>query len=278
MTENLLVTTDWLAAHLNDENLKVVDIRGKALPADQPPPHYFSHHAEYNESHIPNAVFVDWTSDIVEPGSASYDIANPERYAKLMSNLGIGDGSFVLAYDDADGMFAARFWWTMRYYGHENVAILDGGWQKWLKEERPISSELPQIEKVTFTPKTNASVLATGSEIEQGKYTLIDVRSVAEFNGESSRAVRKGHIPNAINMPRSSFVSTEGIMKDSAELREMFATAGIKQSDLPIATYCNAGISASYVLIALHLAGIQNGSVYDSSWKEWGNDDSKPIE
>lgn len=278
MSENFLVTTDWLAEHLEDSNLKIVDIRGKVLHAHEAPPHYFSHRAHYEESHLPNAVFVDWTTDIVEPNSATFDIANPERYAQLMSDLGIGDDSFVVVYDDAEGMFAARFWWTMFYYRHENVAVLDGGWQKWLKEEHPITAEMPQIKKATFTPNANPALRATVADIEQARILLVDTRSVAEFKGESSRAARKGHIPNAINMPRSSFVSSEGTMKSSEELRKMFASAGIKEKNSPITIYCNSGVSASYGLLALHVAGIKNGRVYDSSWMEWGNDDSKPIE
>src|SRR5690606_10033395 len=108
-----------------------------------------------------NAVFVDWTIDIVEPESPTYDVANPKRYAELMSKLGISDDSMVIAYDDANGMFAARFWWTLNYYGHSNVAILDGGWQKWLKEGHPTDNETPKIEPTIFTPQINNALLAT---------------------------------------------------------------------------------------------------------------------
>jgi thiosulfate/3-mercaptopyruvate sulfurtransferase len=274
MNEHLLVTTE----HLDDDNLRIVDIRGHVLPASEAAPHYFSHRAEYNESHIQGAVFVDWTSDIVEPNSPTYDVANPERYAELMSRLGIADDTLVVAYDDANAMFAARFWWTMRYYGHEAVAVLDGGWQKWLKEKRSVTAEVTQIEEATFTPKPNPTLLATVDNIEQGDFSLIDVRSVAEYTGKTSRAARKGHIPNAINIPRSTLVSSEGIMKSPDELRKMFSSAGIIQGESPTALYCNSGVSASYGLLALSVAGIDNGCVYDSSWKEWGNDEEKPIE
>jgi thiosulfate/3-mercaptopyruvate sulfurtransferase len=249
------------------------------IPASNPPPHYFAHHDEYEESHIPDAVFIDWTSDIVEPDSHSYDVANPQRYKSLMESLGIGDDSFVVAYDDANGMFAARFWWTLQYYGHESVSILDGGWQKWIAENRPISSDIPELKDVIFTPNIQSDWNSTASYIQENEIVLIDVRSPAEFAGESSRAKRKGHIPGAVNIPRSTLVSENGTLKSIEELQSIFASASISlDSGTDIVVYCNGGVSASYGLIALKKAGLQGGRVYDGSWKNWGNDDSKPIE
>ena len=278
MTANLLVTTSWLANHLNDANLRIVDIRGHVLPASQPPPHYYSHIDDYNESHIPNAVFVDWTSDIVEPDSQSYDVANPERYAELMSKLGIGNDTQVVVYDDANGMFAARFWWTLNYYGHHAVAVLDGGWQKWVKEKHPTSHEVPEISPTTFTATPNPAILATRSHIEQGKPQLLDVRSPAEFVGETSRAQRKGHIPSAVNAPRKTLLAEDGTLKSPDELRQLFSEMGITENSSDVVVYCNSGVSASYGLLALRAAGINSGRVYDSSWKEWGNATDTEIE
>jgi thiosulfate/3-mercaptopyruvate sulfurtransferase len=278
MSDTLLVTTDWLAEHIHDDNLRIVDIRGHVIPASQPHPHYFAHRAEYEASHIPNAVFVDWTSDIVEPDTVSYDVANSQRYQALMESLGIGDDDFVVAYDDADGMFAARFWWTMNYYGHEQVAILDGGWQKWTAENHPVSSDKPEIKSATFTPKPQSNWNTTANEILETQPVLIDVRSLAEFAGEASRAKRKGHIPGAINIPRSKLVSPEGTLRPVAELQQIFADAGITQDAQHIVVYCNGGVSASYGLVALQKAGLKGGRIYDGSWKDWGNDDTKSIE
>ncbi|MEO1287540.1 MAG: sulfurtransferase [Chloroflexota bacterium] len=278
MVHDLLVSTDWLAEYLNDDKVKIVDIRGHVLPASEPPPHYFSHHDAYIESHIPNAVFVDWTSDIVEPDSPTYDIANPERYANLMSKLGIDNTSQVVVYDDANGMFAARFWWTMQYYGHQAVAVLDGGWQKWLADDLPTSDEVPEVEAGTFKPVINETLRATRSMIEQDVLQLIDVRSPKEFAGETSRAKRMGHIPNAINMPRKTFLTAEGTLKSPDNLQAMFAEAGISSDSDDVVLYCNSGVSASYGLLALCVAGIANGRIYDSSWKEWGNADDTIIE
>ena len=278
MTVNLLVSTWWLAEHLNDDNLVIVDIRGHVLPASKPPPHYFSHKDDYDLVHIPNAVFVDWTSDIVEPESPTYDVVNPERYAELMSSLGINNESTVIVYDDANGMFAARFWWTMNYHGHSNVAVLDGGWQKWTKEGHPTNNDSPNIQKTDFVVNINGKVRATRSDIEQSKPSLLDVRSPAEFGGTASRAQRKGHIPNAMNMPRKTLLNEDGTLKSANDLQEMFAKFNLYRNDNDIVIYCNSGVSASYGLLALRVAGIDSGRVYDSSWKEWGNASDTAIE
>lgn len=275
---NDLVTTAWLAEHLTDDNLRIVDIRGRVIPASEPAPHYFSHHEEYQKSHIPGAVFVDWTSDIVEPGSSTYDVANPERYAELMSQSGINDDTMVIAYDDANGMFASRLWWTLQYYGHSQVVVLDGGWQKWIADGHPTNSKLPEIIPGTFTPKPDSTILAKRLDIENSNPQLLDVRSPAEFAGASSRAQRMGHIPGAVNTPRKTLLSADGTLKSREELRKMFAELDITENSPDVVVYCNSGVSASYGLLALRAAGINSGRVYDSSWKEWGNEPDTPVE
>lgn len=275
---NDLVTTAWLAEHLTDDNLRIVDIRGRVIPASEPAPHYFSHHEEYQKSHIPGAVFMDWTSDIVEPGSSTYDVVNPERYAELMSQSGINDNTMVIAYDDANGMFASRLWWTLLYYGHSQVAVLDGEWQKWIAEGHPTNNELPEITTGTFTPKLDSTILAKRLDIENSNPQLLDVRSPAEFAGTSSRAQRMGHIPGAVNTPRKTLLSADGTLKSREELRKMFAELDITENSPDVVVYCNSGVSASYGLLALRAAGINSGRVYDSSWKEWGNEPDTPVE
>lgn len=277
-----LVLTDWLAVHLNDENVRIVDIRGKVLPASQPPPHYFSHYDDYKVSHIPNAVFVDWTKDIVEPDSPSGDIASPERFADLMGQLGIDEDVTVIAYDDAESMFAARLWWALQYYGHEEAYVLDGGWKKWIAEDRPVESTMPDIAPRTFKPKMDSSLLKTGRDIlnllESDDIQLIDVRSPLEFNGEASRAKRAGHIPSAINLPRKMMVADDGTVLSTDMLRMNLASSAIQLDKSETIIYCNSGVSASYGMLAMRIAGLDNISVYDGSWKDWGNDESKPIE
>lgn len=282
MTENLTVTTEWLADHLQDPNVRVVDIRGHVIPASEPHPHYFSHRQEYLENHIPGAVFVDWVHDITDPNSPNASqIAPPDDYAALMSKLGISDDTLVVAYDDANGMFAARLWWTLRVYGHENVRVLDGGWKTWIAEDRPTTAEIPDLPAGSFTVRPNMRIRRTVDDVAGALYgdtILLDVRSTGEFAGKSSRARRGGHIPGAVNVPRSTVVNVDGTLPDAVTLKEKFASAGIDDPDAEVVVYCNGGVSASYGMMALLNAGFTNVAVYDGSWKEWGNDDSRPIE
>ncbi len=281
MTENLLVTTDWLEQNLALPDLRIVDIRGHVLPASQPHPHYFNHEADYTKSHIPGAIFVDWVNEITDPADPRHaQIAQPERYAAVMRHIGIGDDTLVVAYDDASGMFAARLWWSLNYYGHNRVAVLDGGWNKWIAEGRPTTAELPKITAARFTPQANATIFRSGTEILnrlESAQQLIDVRSPEEFAGKASRAKRGGHIPGAINLPRQNLIEPDGTLLPPETLRQRFAAAGISPRSPDVVFYCNGGVSASFGLLALRAAGLPGGSVYDGSWKDWGNDESKPI-
>jgi len=280
MTVKALVTVDWLAQRLGDDSVRIVDIRGRVLPPGEPLPHYYAHREAYNAAHIPGAVFVDWTIDIVEPGSPSQDILNADDFGRLMGRLGIGADTQVVAYDDADGMFAARLWWALRYYGHEAVAVLDGGWKLWTARGLPTTSEVVQPPPASFVPRVNAALRQTSASVSArpAGAALVDVRSPAEFRGDVSRARRKGHIPGAVNVPRTAMVTAEGTLKGPDELRQLFTDAGIHLEAPAVIAYCNAGVSASYGLLALEAAGFSRASVYDGSWKDWGNDDTLPIE
>ncbi len=283
MSAQLLVTTDWLAANLSDPKLRIVDIRGHVAPPTDPLPHYYNHIADYQHSHIPGAVFVDWVHEITDPDDPRHaKIAPPDRYAAAMRQHGINDDSMVVAYDDAQGMFAARMWFTLNYYGHGNVVVLDGGWQKWLKERKPIDDVVPNYEPGNFEARPHAEWIRFIDDIAQvtakkRAAKLIDVRSPAEYTGQASRARRKGHIPGAVNVVRSLLNTPEGTMLPPDQLRDIFAKAGVSNNAEAIA-YCNAGVSASYGLLALRRAGFTNSAVYDGSWKEWGNAEDREIE
>lgn len=278
MTHPHLVSTEWLAAHLDDATVRIVDIRGHVLPASAPKPHYFNHRADYDAAHLPGAVFVDWVQEITDPDSPHHaQIASPERFAAVMGRLGIGAGTFVVAYDDAGGMFAARLWWALHYYGHKAVAVLDGGWQKWLAEGRPTTAEPPQITSTVFHAVPQPGWRMTADEVAaRGERPLIDVRTPEEYTGKASRAARAGHIPGAVNIPRGGLLAADGTLLPPEQLREIFAAGGI-EGDHAI-TYCNGGVSASYGLLALKVAGIgDSAAVYDGSWKEWGDDPNRPL-
>jgi thiosulfate/3-mercaptopyruvate sulfurtransferase len=282
MTESLLVTTQWLHDHLNDPNVRIVDIRGHVISASEPPPHYFNHHADYAQAHIPGAVFVDWVHEITDPGDPRHaQIAQPQRYAEVMRRNGIGPDTLVVAYDDASGMFAARLWWSLKYYGHDKVVVLDGGWPKWVAEGRPTSAEVPQYPPSQFEARPNRALYRSGDQVQAALNSdtiLMDVRTPEEFAGKSARAARKGHIPGAVNQPRTNLVAADGTLLPPDVLRERLGAVGISADTPEVVVYCNGGVSASYGLLALHAAGITQAAVYDGSWKDWGNNPNRPIE
>ena len=207
-------------------------------------------------------------------------IASPERYAEVMRRIGVNDETFVVAYDDANGMFAARLWWSLNYYGHGAVAVLDGGWNKWIAERRPTTAAIPEIPPSNFVARPNPAIFRSGAQILarlDGDQQLIDVRSPEEFAGAISRIDRRGHIPGAVNVPRRTLLAPDGTLLPPDALRQHFAAAGISEHSSDVVFYCNGGVSASYGLLALRAAGLDGGSVYDGSWKDWGSDEHKPI-
>jgi thiosulfate/3-mercaptopyruvate sulfurtransferase len=279
---HLLVSTQWLHEHLSDPKLRIIDIRGHVLPANAPLPHYYNHQDDYQTSHIPGAVFVDWVKEITDPDDPRHaQIAKPERYAAVMSRCGIQADTQVVVYDDAGGMFAARLWWSMNYYGHPAVAVLDGGWQKWMAESRPMTAEVPSIAPTVFQAVPQSDWYRSGDQVMAALGTptqLMDMRSEEEFRGDYARASRSGHIPGAVNQRRANLTQADGTLLPPEQLRVKFAEIGITTDTPEVIVYCNAGVSASYGLLALRAAGITQSAVYDGSWKEWGNDEGKPLE
>jgi thiosulfate/3-mercaptopyruvate sulfurtransferase len=281
-----LVSTAWLAEHLSDPQLRVVDMRGKVLPPTDPKPHYFARHEDYVAGHIPGAVYIDWTRDIVDlDDPVPAQVAPPAKIAALMGGLGIGDDTIVVAYDDWFSMFAGRLLWVLRYYGHERVRILNGGLLKWQAEGRPITAEAPSCAPALFTPRPQPALRRTADQILSALDTgalLIDARSDREYRGEESRAARGGHIPGALNVFYQSLLSAEDHTYASPEeLRARFAAAGVDLDGLQgreVVTYCNGGVSATPAALAFEIATGRRAALYDGSWNEWGNDASLPLE
>jgi thiosulfate/3-mercaptopyruvate sulfurtransferase len=278
----LLAETSWLADHLGDPRGAVVDIRGSIRPPTAPKPHYASKRDAYLEAHIPGAVFVDWTEDIIEPTAPVHmTLAGPARFKALMERLGIGDETEVIVYDDSGGL-APRLWWALNYYGHGKVRVLDGGWNKWRAEGRPVTALVPAPRPAVFTPRVEPGWRAAAADVKEAmksaRVALVDCRSPEEWRGEIGRGEQKGRIPGSRNVP--SVKALEGefrTWKRAEEIRALYADAGITP-DLPVITYCNAGVSASVGLLALKLAGFSAATNYAGSWYEWESDPANPIE
>jgi thiosulfate/3-mercaptopyruvate sulfurtransferase len=279
-----LVSTDWLAARLDDADLCVVDVRGQVLPPGNTP-RYIAKRAEYEAGHVPGAVFVDWTRDIVDlDDPIPVQIAAPHVFAARMSQLGIGDATTVVAYDDYDHAFAGRLAWALRYHGHDAVRVLDGGWRRWVAEGRPSSREIPARPQARFTARVRPELRRTADDVERAlgrdDVLLIDARSPEQYAGAVSPAARAGHIPGARNVPYPRLVDrSTGRFLPPQELAKVFADAGIDVRNLPhdVVVYCNGGVTCTVPLNALRLLGRDDVAVYDGSWNEWGNDARRPV-
>jgi thiosulfate/3-mercaptopyruvate sulfurtransferase len=285
-----LATTDWLAEHLNDPEVRVVDIRGYVKKTDlgggRQRAEYVGAREEYDETHIPGAVYVDWTRDITDPeDSVPAQIAPPEHFAELMGSLGVVDDTHVVVYDHTGGQFATRLWWALTYYGHDRVSVLDGGWNKWTAEDRPTTTEVPEPERVSFTPDPRGGWRKEADEVlaasEGGDAFLLDARDEGQYTGAVARGEgRPGRVPGARHLHSDSLFDPEkGIFRSDEELARMLAEAGVpEEKDAPIIAYCNGGVAATVPLFVLHRLGHTNLANYDGSWNEWGMREDLPAE
>jgi thiosulfate/3-mercaptopyruvate sulfurtransferase len=284
-----LVTTDWLEEHLDDPEVRVVDIRGYVRKTDlgegRQRAEYLAAREEYEEAHIPGAVYVDWTRDITDPDNpVPVQIAPPERFAKLMSTLGIGDDTHVVVYDHAGGQFATRMWWVLTYYGRDHVSVLDGGWEKWTAEGRPTTSEVPEPEPAAFTPRPRPEWRKEAEDVlpasERGAFVL-DARDEGQYTGAVARGEgRAGRVPGAAHLHADSLFDPEsGTFRPDEELAERLREAGVPEDkEAPLIAYCNGGVAATVPLFVLYRFGHRNLANYDGSWNEWGVREDLPAE
>jgi thiosulfate/3-mercaptopyruvate sulfurtransferase len=284
-----LVDTEWLQDHLEDPDVRVMDIRGYVkktnLGGGRQGAEYLPAREEYDEAHVPGAVFVDWTLDITDPDNpVPAQVAPPDRFAGLMGSLGIGDGTHAVVYDHAGGQFATRLWWALTYHGHDRVFVLDGGWNKWTAEGRPTTTEVPNPAPATFTPKTRPGWRREAEEVlsvsRTGEALVLDARDEGQYTGTVMRGEgRAGHVPGARHLHADGLFGPDGTFLSDEDLEKKLREAGVPEDrEAPVVAYCNGGVAATVPLFALHRLGYQNLANYDGSWNEWGAREDLPAE
>ena len=271
----LFISTDDVARRLREPKVRVVDCRF-TFDADAK--------KDYLAGHLPGAVHCDWSRDLSAPPPASghpmYMLLGPKEFAAQMGRMGIGDDTFVIGYDAEGGHHAARLWLGLRRYGHDRMAVMEGGIQKWQRERRPVEPGEVTPPSATFTPRPREGVLASKEDVlgavRTGDPWLLDVRRDSEFTGVEKRAARGGHIPGAVNILWKDALKDDWTLKDPDELEDMYTNAGFGPETSTI-TYCQAGVRAAFTNLVLAALGHDDVRTYDGSWEEWGNEADLPI-
>jgi thiosulfate/3-mercaptopyruvate sulfurtransferase len=274
--KDVLVDTQWVEDHLGDDSIRIVEV-------DENP-------ALYAESHIPGAIGFDWKKDLQDP--VKRDFLGPDDFASLIGGRGISNDHTVVLYGDRNNWFAAYTYWYFRYYGHDNVKLVNGPREKWIAENRPTTHDVPSYDSANFNVSGQDDAIRAKREevlaiLGDGSHRLVDVRSPQEFSGEliampgyeQEGAQRSGHIPSAKSVPWAQAVREDGTFKSKEELEELYTTKGVIDGDTPIIAYCRIGERSAHTWFVLHeLLGRDDVRNYDGSWTEWGNMVAVPIE
>ena len=262
-----LVSTGWLADHLKDPDLRVLDASWYLADMGR------DAKSEYAASHIPGARFFD-IDEIADLRSDLPHMAPPvEKFISRMRAMGVGDGHQVVVYDGAGMFSAARVWWLFRLMGKTDVAVLDGGFPKWVAEGRPVEDMAPVLRDRHITVQRQAALVRDVTQVAKlGDHEIVDARSPARFRGEEPEprpGLRAGHIPGSKNVHYRTLLNADGTMKDAAGIRATFEAAGVDLSK-PVITTCGSGVTAAILFLALDRIGHVDHSLYDGSWAEWG--------
>jgi thiosulfate/3-mercaptopyruvate sulfurtransferase len=275
--DSYVVSTDWLAEHLDDPRVRIVDCR-----------FYFDGrvgHEEYAKGHIPGAVHLYYSELATKEDPIAFKMARGEQMKRVMEAHGVGDDTLVVAYDDEGGHAASRLWLAMVVHGHEDgIRILEGGLTKWQQEGRPLSTEPAAPRPAAFTPRPGSpNILVTAEQVldatSDPNAVVLDVRRLTEFTGEEVRAARGGRVPGAVRMLWQDVLRWDGdrTFRPPEEIRALLAEAGVTPDKQTI-TYCQGAVRAAHTALVLRMLGYDKVEVYDGSWEDWGNRTDLPIE
>jgi thiosulfate/3-mercaptopyruvate sulfurtransferase len=273
---NPTVNASWLLENL--DFVKLIDVRFALGKPD------FGLEA-YQAGHLPGAVFLDLERDLSSPVrddrvGGRHPLPDPEKLAEKLSSLGIGDSSFVVAYDDpssGQGFYAAHLWWLLRWLGHDNVAVLNGGLPAWIEAGGKLEIGETATSSATFTARVRPEMVVNADQVAARSFSaaLLDSRAAPRYRGEVEPLDWKaGHIPGAINMDWAQVLATNGKFKPALEQQERFSNL---ENAEEILVYCGSGVSAGANMLALELAGVQNAKLYAGSWSDWISDSSNPV-
>jgi thiosulfate/3-mercaptopyruvate sulfurtransferase len=271
-----LVSTEWLEKELGAPDLKVIDVT-TFLPGTGR-----NARAEFEAEHIPGAVFID--IDEISDSASPYPhmMPPPHKFASRMQSAGLGDGNRFVVYDNSPLHSGARLWWMLRSFGAHYVALLDGGFQKWKAEGRPVESGRPQVRHGHFTPLFDRDAVAdkgyVSSILHSGQHEIVDARGAARFAAEEVEprpGLAPGHIPGSRNLPQGQLFNPDNSWKRGDALRAAFDQAGVDLTK-PMITTCGSGVTAAVLLFGAHLLGKDDVKLYDGSWSEWGGDPATP--
>lgn len=277
-TTDPLVTTDWLAAHLNDPKVKVIDASFK-MPGVLPLPK-----DDFLKAHIPGAVFFDVDAVSDHSSALPHMFPTADQFGRDVGALGVSNDDTIVVYDHGGWVAGPRAWWMFLSFGHRDVRVLDGGLKKWTAEGRPVesgaASPKPATFKASFDEKRVRSIQQMVANLSSKAEQVIDARAGTRFEGgvpEPRPGLRAGHIPGSRNVPYSElFDAATGAMKPVDDLRKAFTSAGVDVAK-PIVTSCGSGVSAGVLTLALYRLGVADTALYDGSWSEWGAADGPPI-
>ena len=272
-----LVDPATLARHLDDPGWVVIDARHDLLQPSWG-------EEEYREEHIPGARFLHLDRDLSAPKSGRngrHPLPSPEAAAATFGAAGIDDAKQVVVYDQNQGAYAARCWWMLRWLGHEAVAVLDGGFDRWMRERRPITAEVPRVAPAAFRIRTTLPVVGPDevlANLAGGAALVIDARSPERFRGEAEPFDPvAGRVPGAVNRPVARNLAKDGTFRPAAELRaELSALLGGHDASQAI-HMCGSGVTACHTMLAMEIAGLPTGRLYAGSWSEWCADPSRPV-